>query len=135
MQSLIYFKKHSWFRELPASITQERLTNISHPASIWVSLPSVLWQVSFYISSWTRKLSKFSVRSPLMWATLITLASELSSTYLYHFIKKLIKTSLTRFRPLITSAMNFIDHSLYGIINRDFPLNLIACKSLSWILL
>ena len=84
--------------------------------------------------SLTRKLIRFSVRSPFMWATLITLTSELSSTYYLHFIRRLNKSRPTCFLPLITSAINFIDHSLYGIINRGFLLSSIACRFLIWIL-
>ena len=134
MQSLIYFNKSSWYRELPASIDNKTLTNISNPASIGYLFFQTFKRYHSLFHFITRNLSRFSVRSPFMWATLIILISELSSTYYLYFISRLNKIRPTCFLPLITSAINFIDHSLYDIINREILLSSIACKFQTWIL-
>ena len=135
IQSLIYFNKPSWFRELPASIDNKTLTDICNTASIGYLFFQSFGRYHSPLHSLTKNLSRFSLRSLFMWATLITLTSELSNTYYLHFIRMLNKSMPTCFLPLITPAISFIDNSLYGIINRGFLLSSIACRFQTWILL
>ena len=50
MQSSMYFKKRSEFKELPVSSQIEQLTDISDPSSVWVPLSPIIRKVCFTIS-------------------------------------------------------------------------------------